>query len=70
MCGKKGGQMTTQIQNTSTKPDSSQISTACIFSESAWLAIIVVLVIAFVSAALAVEIELLDSGALVVVMPE
>jgi len=62
--------MTSQIQNTWTNPDSSQISAANIFSESTRLAIIVVSVIAFVSAVLVVEIELLDSGALVVVMPE
>ncbi len=62
--------MTSFAQKPSINADSSQVSPAMPLAKSTRVAIAVVLAVAFVCAVLAIEIELLDSGTLVVVMPE
>jgi hypothetical protein len=62
--------MTSVAQKTSVNMDSSQTSAATPLSKAARVAIAIALAVTFVCAAVAIEIELLDSGTLVVVMPE
>ena len=62
--------MTSYVREVPLNPDSSRASTARPLAKSTKIAISVLLLVAVVCAVLVVEIDLLDSGVLVVVMPE
>jgi hypothetical protein len=62
--------MTSFAQKRSMNIDSSQTSATMPLDKTTKVAIAIVLAVTFVCAVLAIEIELLDSGTLVVVVPE
>ena len=62
--------MTSFAQKRSMNIDSSQTSSTMPLTKATKIAIAIVLAVTFACAVAAIEIELLDSGTLVVVMPE